>query len=47
MTESPLKRFGGVPTLFEWDTDVPPLSELVAEAQRIDRVRESSDADAR
>jgi uncharacterized protein (UPF0276 family) len=41
------KRFAGVPTLFEWDTDVPPLADLVAEAQRIDRVRESYDADAR
>ena len=40
-------RFPGVPTLFEWDTEVPTLEVLVAEAHRIDRVRESRDADAR
>ena len=39
--------FPGVPTLFEWDTEVPALEVLVAEAHRIDRVRESRDADAR
>jgi uncharacterized protein len=27
-----LQRFGKVPTLIEWDADLPPLSELVAEA---------------
>lgn len=27
-----LKRFGPVPTLIEWDTDVPPLEILMAEA---------------
>jgi uncharacterized protein len=41
------RRFPGVPTLFEWDTDVPDLDVLVAEAARIDRVRESIDVDAR
>jgi uncharacterized protein (UPF0276 family) len=35
-----------VPTLFEWDTDVPALATLVAEAQRIDRVRETGHVDA-
>lgn len=30
--ESALRRFGPVPTLIEWDTDVPPLEALVAEA---------------
>ena len=29
-----LERFGGVPTLIEWDTDVPPLETLVDEAAR-------------
>ncbi len=41
-----LQRFSQVPTLFEWDTDVPDLATLVAEAHRIDRVREQLDADA-
>jgi uncharacterized protein len=27
-----LQRFGAVPTLIEWDTDVPPLSVLLEEA---------------
>jgi hypothetical protein len=30
--ERALARFGSVPTLIEWDTDVPALSVLVAEA---------------
>jgi hypothetical protein len=29
-----LERFGPVPTLIEWDTDVPPLEILLAEATR-------------
>jgi uncharacterized protein (UPF0276 family) len=32
-----LKRWGPVPTLVEWDTDVPPLPTLLAEAQRAQR----------
>jgi len=31
-------RFGALPTLIEWDTDIPPLATLVAEAQRADQV---------
>lgn len=27
-----LQRFGGIPTLVEWDTDIPPLDVLLAEA---------------
>jgi uncharacterized protein (UPF0276 family) len=27
-------RFGAVPLLLEWDADLPPLADLVAEAQR-------------
>ena len=30
--------FGPVPTLIEWDTDVPPLAVLLEEAQRADRI---------
>jgi len=41
--ERALRRFGPVPTLIEWDNDVPPLATLVAQAQaadaRLDRVR--------
>jgi uncharacterized protein (UPF0276 family) len=29
-----LARFGPVPTLIEWDTGIPPLAVLLAEAQR-------------
>jgi len=29
-----LERFGPVPTLIEWDTDIPALSVLLAEARR-------------
>ncbi len=29
-----VQRFGAVPTLIEWDTDVPPLDVLLDEAQR-------------
>ncbi len=32
--EHALQRFGAVPTLIEWDTDVPPLEVLLAEAQQ-------------
>ena len=27
-------RAGALPTLIEWDNDVPPFAELLAEAQR-------------
>jgi uncharacterized protein (UPF0276 family) len=33
-----LARFGPVPTLVEWDTNLPPLAVLVAEAARADDV---------
>jgi uncharacterized protein (UPF0276 family) len=36
-----LRRFGPVPTLVEWDTDVPSLSVLLDEARRADDVREA------
>ena len=31
-----LARFGRVPTLVEWDTDIPPLEDLLAEARKAD-----------
>jgi uncharacterized protein (UPF0276 family) len=36
--ERALARFGPVPTLIEWDTALPPLELLVAEAQAADRL---------
>jgi uncharacterized protein (UPF0276 family) len=35
-----LQRFGPVPTLIEWDTDIPPLPVLLAEAARAQSVLE-------
>jgi uncharacterized protein len=35
-----LARFGPRPTLVEWDTHIPPLARLVAEAQRAQRMLE-------
>ena len=35
--EHALRRFGAVPTLVEWDTDVPPLAVLLDEAQGASR----------
>ncbi|KVP67495.1 DUF692 domain-containing protein [Burkholderia ubonensis] len=47
-----LRRFGAVPTLIEWDTDVPPLETLLQEAACADSIleairHESALADAR
>jgi uncharacterized protein (UPF0276 family) len=33
-----IERFGPVPTLIEWDADLPELEVLVAEAHRADRI---------
>ncbi len=48
--ERALARFGRVPTLVEWDTDIPPLDVLLDEAAqaqaRLDRVKEHSHAHA-
>ncbi|NNG24497.1 MNIO family bufferin maturase [Telluria aromaticivorans] len=33
-----LQRFGRVPTLVEWDADIPPLDVLLAEAAKADQV---------
>ncbi len=35
-----LQRFGAVPTLIEWDADLPGLGTLVAEAERADAMLE-------
>jgi hypothetical protein len=34
--EHALRRFGAVPTLVEWDTEIPELGVLLAEARRAD-----------
>jgi hypothetical protein len=31
-----LRRFGALPTLIEWDSDLPPLDVLLAEAAKAD-----------
>lgn len=37
-----LEHLGPVPTLIEWDTDLPPLGELLAEARCADAIRASA-----
>jgi uncharacterized protein (UPF0276 family) len=37
--EAALERFGPVPTLIEWDTDIPPLEVLLEEAEKADHAR--------
>jgi uncharacterized protein (UPF0276 family) len=40
--EAALGRFGPVPTLIEWDTDIPLLEVLLEEAMKADRARAAS-----
>ena len=42
--EQALRRFGPVPTLIEWDTDVPPLEVLIGEAQHADALIAAANA---
>ncbi len=39
--EHAIRRHGAVPTLIEWDTDIPALSVLVGEADRAQRLLET------
>jgi uncharacterized protein (UPF0276 family) len=39
--DAALRRFGSVPTLIEWDTDIPALGVLVDEARKADFRREA------
>lgn len=39
-----LRRFGDVPTLIEWDTDIPALEVLMAEATKADALRAEAHA---
>ncbi|CAN5345722.1 DUF692 domain-containing protein [soil metagenome] len=41
-----IDRFGPVPTLIEWDTDLPALDVLLGEAQSAARIAASAKADA-
>jgi uncharacterized protein (UPF0276 family) len=41
-----LRRFGPLPTLIEWDTDIPPLAILCNEAAKADAVRRELHAHA-
>jgi len=36
-----VRRFGPVPTLIEWDTDIPPLEVLITEAKKAQRLAEA------
>lgn len=36
-----ISRFGQTPTLIEWDTDIPPLCELIKEAQKAQLILDS------
>ena len=40
--EYALARFGNVPTLIEWDTDIPELAILVGEAEKANRILETN-----
>ena len=42
--DAALERFGPVPTLIEWDTDVPPLEVLLGEAHQAQLRMEARDA---
>jgi uncharacterized protein (UPF0276 family) len=42
--ETAIARFGGVPTLIEWDTDIPPLAVLETEAATAQRILASETA---
>ena len=40
--EYAIQRFGNVPTLIEWDTDIPELSVLLGEAEKANRILEAN-----
>lgn len=42
--EAALERFGPVPTLIEWDTDIPPLAVLLEEAAEARQLMEARHA---
>ena len=44
--EHALRRFGAVPTLVEWDTEVPTLEVLLQEARRAEARLQATMGDA-
>jgi len=44
--EAAVARFGAVPTLIEWDSDLPPLAVLLDEARRAQTIMETHHARA-
>lgn len=42
-----IERFGGVPTLIEWDADIPPLGRLEEECDKARRMAARADQGAR
>ena len=36
--EAAIARLGPIPTLIEWDTDIPPLDVLMAEAEKANEI---------
>jgi hypothetical protein len=44
--EHALRRFGAVPTLIEWDNDLPAVDVLLAEARKADEIVEACCHDA-
>jgi hypothetical protein len=44
--EAAVARFGAVPTLIEWDSDLPPLAVLLDEARRAQAIMETHHARA-
>ena len=40
--EHAIARFGHVPTLIEWDTDIPELAVLLGEAQKASAILEKN-----
>jgi len=36
--EQAIARFGGIPSLIEWDTDIPELAVLLHEAAKADAI---------
>lgn len=39
-----VERFGAVPTLIEWDADLPPLATLLAEMEKADHILDAAHA---
>lgn len=42
-----LRRLGDVPTLIEWDAEIPALPVLIAEAHRADAIRAKANSEAK